>query len=426
MTNRNSLGETYGLATKGFTEAILLRSPQQSDPMKTTLSIFLLLTTFLCTFDEKDLLAAEKELPSRFPEFNWEKIPLYMHLRKDKAYTEDEIQFLAKFPLITLEKANGHKTYGDVETGSLQAARAIKKINPKTKILYYRNILVHYQGYKANEQLKQTDKPFLSDAQGNTKLVHRGVREGYDLSNPAVQKWWLQHAKVMVQDPAIDGIFVDGNIKVLEPNYLKREIGEKKKKEVVRGYEKMMVALRKEIGDEKLILANILRARLPKAGLDYLQYFDGSYLECFELPIGTSREDYIAQGIAAAQKAARSGKVIALTCGLNPPKNSSQLGIDEGHAKAEANRRAIEKRLNYMLGVFLVIAEKGSYFRIHEGYAWDPDGRWRRWFSQYDRPLGKPRGPAKLHGYEYTRDFEYASVTVNIQNEEGEILWKKK
>lgn len=38
------------------------------------------------------------------PTFSWDHVSLYMHIRKDTAYTDDEIRYLAKFPLITFEK----------------------------------------------------------------------------------------------------------------------------------------------------------------------------------------------------------------------------------------------------------------------------------------------------------------------------------
>jgi len=40
----------------------------------------------------------------------------------------------------------------------------------------------------------------------------------------------------MTASPLIDGIFLDGNIKALEPNYLVREIGNKKKQQTITGY----------------------------------------------------------------------------------------------------------------------------------------------------------------------------------------------
>ena len=59
---------------------------------------------------------------------------------------------------------------------------------------------------------------------GKTKL-HRGVREVYDLSNPALRKWWVDHCVEMAGYDEIDGLFLDGNIKALEPEFLGKELG---------------------------------------------------------------------------------------------------------------------------------------------------------------------------------------------------------
>ncbi len=357
-----------------------------------------------------------------YPEFSWDRIPLYMHIRKATSYTREEIAFLARFPLITFEKANGHKDYGSVEAGTLAAARAVKRLNPNAKILYYRNVLVHYGGYAANKDLVRIRGAFLKDRNGNTKLV-RNRLQAYDLSDPEVRAWWVRSCSVMTADPVIDGIFVDGNVKVLEPGYLARQIGAVKKRRIVLGYHSMMKQLREAIGPNELMIANLLRARLKNAGLGYLHYFDGSYLENFFHPVGgMSYEEYVAKGIDAVQKAARQGKIIAFTAGLSTPGNTSVMGIDEGHATAGSEAKA-RVALVYPLAVFLICAGKYSYFRVHEGYSANENNRWMRWFPEYDRPLGPPNGPAKRDGFRYTRMFKYASVTLDIKKRTADIRW---
>lgn len=359
-----------------------------------------------------------------FPEFSWDRIPLYMHIRKAKSFTDEEIKFLARFPLITFEKANGYLDHGSIEAGTLKAARDVKKINPKTKILYYRNVIVHYGGYAADKELAKISDAMLQDRNGNSKLVRERVK-AYDLSNAALRNWWVNTCKTMTADPAIDGIFLDGNIKALEPGYLKRQIGAEKKKRTMDSYHLMMKQTRQAIGSNKLMIANILRARFKNAGLEYLNYFDGSYLEGFFHNVGdASYEEYVAKGIDAIQKAARQGKIIAFTTGFTAPKNTSELGIDEGHAMVESDAQA-RARLVYPLAIFLICAEKHSYFRIHEGYSADKNDRWMRWLPEYDRPLGPPKGPATKDGFRYTRTFRHATVQLDIQKRTASIQWQK-
>lgn len=358
-----------------------------------------------------------------YPEFTWDRIPLYMHVRKATSYTEKEIAFIAKFPLITFEKANGHSDHGSVEKGTLISARAVKKVNPRTTILYYRNVIVHYDSYAANKELEKIPGGLLEDRNGNTKLVRNRV-QAYDLSNPDLRSWWVDTCKSMTTDPAIDGIFLDGNIKALEPGYLARQIGVGKKTQTMDGYHLMMKETHEAIGPNKLMIANILRARFKNGGLEYLDYFDGSYLENFFHKVGNaSYEEYVAKGIEAMQKAARQGKIIAFTAGLTAPKNSSKMGIDEGHASIESDEQA-RAALPYPLGIFLVCAEKYSYFRAHEGYSANENDRWMRSFPEYDRPLGPPNGPAKRDGFRYSRTFKHASVTLDLTKRTAEIQWR--
>ncbi len=190
------------------------------------------------------------------------------------------------------------------------------------------------------------------------------------------------------------------------------------------GYHLLMKQTREAIGPNKLIIGNILRARFEDAGLEYLDYFDGSYLEGFFHNVGgVSNEEYVAKGIDAIHQAARQGKIIAFTAGFNTPKNTSDLGIDESHEKASSDEAA-RKALVYPLAIFLICAEEHSYFRIHEGYSADEDDRWMRWLPEYDRPLGPPSGPAKKDGFSYSRSFQHASVSVDIKNRTAEIRWK--
>ncbi len=353
-----------------------------------------------------------------YPEFSWDHVPLYMHIRKARSYTDDEIAFLARFPVITFEKANGHQDHGSVEAGTLAAARAVKRLNPKAKILYYRNVIVHYGGYAANKELERIPGAMLQGPNGNTRLIRHRL-QAYDLSNPRVRTWWVNACSTVTADPAIDGVFIDGSVKVLEPGYLTRQIGAAKKRRIIAGYRLMMKQLREAIGPDELMVANLLRARLENAGLEYLDYFDGSYVEAFFHNVGgAGYEEYVAKGIDAVQKAARRGKIILFTARLTPP-SASAAG---GHATVESDAPA-RAAITYPLAVFLICAEKYSYFRIHEGYSADNNDRWMRWFPEYDRPLGPPAGPATRDGFRYTRTFRHATVQVDIQKRTATVQW---
>ncbi|WP_372845801.1 putative glycoside hydrolase [Pontiella sp.] len=363
--------------------------------------------------------------PERMPSFSWDTVPRYMHVRKVTAFTPAEVEYLASFPLVTFEKTTGSKEFGSTEAGTEQAAKAVKRINPSTKILYYRNILVHYPSYHEDRKLEKIKGAFLVDRNGNAKLVRQQVR-AYDLSNDEVQAWWLGNAKWVCSSKYIDGLFVDGNIKVLEPGYLRDQIGADKKDAVIQAYHKMMKQLPQALGSDELILANIIRARFDDAGLGYLGYFDGSYIEGFEHEVGRmSRADYVAKGIEAVQTAARSGKIIAFTIGTG---KYADTDMDDKSRKTDRKTDStFQQQLTYKLALFLVCAEKYSYFMLSDGYGVD-GGNSRLWMNplpEYSRPLGPPKGPAQKRGYVYERSFQYADVSLDIENETASIVWKR-
>ena len=364
--------------------------------------------------------------PERMPAFSWDRVPLYVHIRKDTAFTDKEIQYLATFPLITLEKATGHTDSGSVEAGTLKAARAVKAINPATKILYYRNVIVHYGGYAANSSLKNIPGAFLVGRDGNDKLI-RNRLQAYDLSNKALRDWWIDAVKDVCSDQSVDGVFLDGVVKVLEPAFLKGSIGVEKKAAELAGYVTMVADTRKMLGPKKLMLANILRARFSDSGLSYIKALDGSYIEGFEGAVGMSRKDYVAQGIRDFQKAARQGFIVAYTCGLG--RNRQDADETPRSAGRNTNRvrrgRDAQSRFDYQLAIFLICAEKYSYFDLKDGYDAKRSRTWLTHPADYDRPLGPPKGPAVRNGYTYAREFAHASVQLDIENQTANIVWKQ-
>ena len=368
--------------------------------------------------------SAYLENPERMPTFSWDSLPLYVHIRKDTAFTDEEIEHLATFPLITFEKATGHTDAGSVEAGTLKAARAVKKINPDTKILYYRNVIVHYPGYAANGRL---DIPgaYLVGADGNDKLIRNKV-QAYDLSNKVLRDWWIDAVKDVCSDPSIDGVFLDGVVKIIEPAFLKGVIGEEKKAAELAGYVTMMADTRKMLGPQKLMLANILRARFSDSGLSYIRALDGSYIEGFEGAVGMSRIDYVAQGIRDFQKSAREGYIVAYTGKLG----RNLQDADEAPRSAAGNNNRVRQGRNaqnlfdYQLAIFLTCAEKYSYFYLKDGYDAKQSNTWLTRRVEYDRPVGAPKGPAVRDGYTYTREFEHVSVKLDIENETATIVWK--
>ena len=131
--------------------------------------------------------------------------------------------------------------------------------------------------------------------------------------------------------------------------------------------------------------------------------------------------------MVAFQKGAREGCMIAFTAGL------SEMNTEEGDLnpqKTDEIRKGLgknedySKRFNYLLSLFLVCAEKHSYFLAHDSYVAKKQNKvWMTRPAEFDRPLGAPKGPAVQEGYIYTREFAHAKGRVDIETEVGEIEW---
>jgi len=354
-----------------------------------------------------------------YPEFSWDHVPLYMHMRKSTAFNQEELEYLAGFPFVTVEKTTGASTYGSSELGAIAAAQGIKAINPDSKVLYYRNVLVHYPNtYAVDTGLNTISEPFLKDSNGEL-VLHRDVRPHFDLSNDSVRRWWVDHAVDMSNKEEIDGIFYDAIAKV-STSYIESQIGTGKKQAVQEAFDTMMEECRAEMDPAKIKIANVIRASFENSGLDNLHYFDGSYLEGFK-----GSPSFYAEGIEAAQTAARAGKLICLTLGMDDIlPGMDDMKEEEGLLVLPDS---VQAEFDFYLSIFLVIAEEYSYFLVHDGSnAYSIMGNDRLWlkrFAEYDRPLGPPKGPAVQSGYIYTRQFENAAVYLDLGKSEGRIAW---
>ena len=370
----------------------------------------------------------------RMPEFSWDTMPLYMHVWKKNSYTKDELNYLAKYPLITIEKAQGSRE-GTIQQGTLKAAREIKEINPNTKILYYKNIVIDWES-GASKALKEIPNGYLQKSNGDYPVVNQNSKaKFFDISKDEVHQWWLSDAKAMLDDPSIDGLFIDANIKVLIESYFAKGqgLGTSKAKDLIAGYHKLLTTINNEFRQDNLIIANIIRARFENAGLEYMQYFDGSYFENFELNVnGVSKPDYLVKGLEAGQKAAQDGKILAFTAGLGDSlkKDSSGIGLDEARHKIGSIEQ-VQERVEYLTAIFLTMAEEHSYFYPHDGLgvSTDKNGKyrnktWMHTFPIFNNRLGAPKGLAKRDGYIFTREFEYCSVYLNVETEEATLKWK--
>ena len=84
------------------------------------------------------------------------------------------------------------------------------------------------------------------------------------------------------------------------------------------------------------------------------------------------------------------------------------------------------ERLEYYLACYLIGAQPYSYFQY--GWGWRLDSGSLHDFPMLHKPLGPPKGAYQRttpDGWQFTREFEHASVWVNLDTKEAKIEWAK-
>ena len=355
--------------------------------------------------------ATAQETTDKLPEFSWDTVPVWLRVRKRTAYSKDEIAQIARYPVVVFEKANGHMAYGDIESGTLAAAQAVKTINPATKVIFYFNAVIEYGDYRANQEFDEHVEQWALRENGEI-IRFKGRYHLHDLTQPEVQQWWIRTAKGMADCPEIDGVFIDAICKVNLRSHAYRD-----------GYSKMARKLRDDLDQNDLLLGNAVRASEPNSNLDHLEYLDGSYCERWGVPMnGESYESYVAKSIEVMTETVARGKILLFSAG------PGAFGREESRAASqktpEEMRQWMRENITYPLGVFLLIAGEHSYFE----WTYTPDallGALRdHEYDEYHKPLGRPLGPAEKDGYVYTRRYEYLDVRVDIQETEAVLGWR--
>ena len=365
-------------------------------------------------------VAAEE--PGR-PAFSWDTVPLYSHFGDREGMSDDEVEFIAShYDFIVLEKAHGMAKYGNTEEGTLEDVARIKVANPDATILYYWNLLLDYPMYAASDERDDDPSWFIHYKDGGLDRKGDGPNalRRYDLSNLDWRHWWVSHAADMLDRGSMDGVFLDALPQIaLQPAANIEKWGVQKYAAIERGIGETMSELRNTVGPDKLLIYNGIRS-VPggweHGGMKYLDYSDGTIIERFNV-IASQEPEQIAEDIERMMQAGKAGKVVILKA------FPGFLWIDnEAMKMPEAEKlRLAKERITFPLVAFLIAAQEYSYFNYTWGYRAEHGAH--AWYPEYDQKLGSPKGDARQKGYEYWREFEFASVYINIETKEATIDW---
>jgi hypothetical protein len=359
-----------------------------------------------------------------YPSFSWDRVPVVAHFGKhDNELSKKEIEFLSNhFPVVVLEKAHAMKTMVSTEAGISHDAARLKKASPSMKVFFYWNAFIDYSPfYEASATFAQHPEWALKDLQGNEVTVQAAKRKRYDHSNPELRNWWTKVAAKECEKPYIDGVFIDALPQLaMNPTANHKIWGEEKQAALEAGLMQSLSMLRQQIGKEKLLIFNGLRGRKDlwdDMGMRYYKHCDMAMIEHFGALQGASKE-VMANDMDAIREAGKMGKVVIVKAWPHFNWLDKEM-MDKPYDELEKLSR---EQISFPLAAFLAAAGEYAYFCYTWGYR-ENMGTFS-WYPEFDKPLGKPKGESNRNGWIYTREFEHASVWVDLEKREGRITWR--
>lgn len=355
-----------------------------------------------------------------FPEFSWSTTPQYfMFGDSDEVLTPKEVDFISeRTAFVCIEKCHGLIPLGAAELGAKHEVEAFKLKDPDIKVLFYFNSAWAYPftSYSKQFDIKKIEnypefKSYLLLNQATGELNRRGTTLSFDVLNPDFRDWWVETVISGMNTAGADGVFVDQMHGFF---FLRKD----KKAEVLRAMGEMLTELKEGMGEDKILLAN--NANDDIAGYVY-PAIDATMFEHYNISL--SSKDNLLKEWDDMLKNARAGKMLIFRFGVEHDYNGeNKKGTPE---YTQDIIKLSRKRLEFYLSCFLIGAQPYSYFQY--GWGWNTDHGSLIDYPELLKPLGAPKGayertdPGK---WEFTREFEHASVWLNTEIREGKITWK--
>lgn len=358
------------------------------------------------------------------PPFSWETVPVFVAFRDQKLLQADAVKKIAAdADFICVEKGHGLRDHGDAVIGLAHELKAFRQVNQKAKVLAYFNSALtypftrHTHMFTPEEIDRHPDeKAFLLVDEETGELATQFGQYCLNVLNPAMRAWWSDAAADMVKQSGADGILID------QMHGFSWIHGRPQRTAVQAGVADMMRQLKEKLGPDKLFIAN------NAAQIDAVfEVADGFMFEHYKREVTHTKEKLL-QDWQLMKKIAEAGKLCIYRFGAEPEPDTllaeagggNRLGADREEYAALAKRQ-----IEFYLAVYLIGAQPYSYFQWN--WAWDLRAGPLERYPELHRPLGSPLGNytrVSPDAWEFTREFERASVWVDTENWKAHIDWK--
>eukprot|EP01083_Nonionella_stella_P060302 157536_1 len=332
---------------------------------------------------------------TKWPEFSWDHVPVYMHTcNTSGVWNAPTLDFFTKFPIITFEKGQGvystEEPYASLyaEDKIIDSCKQIKALKPDIICILYYNSINDWTYYKLHDILAENPSMWLRD--NNDKVVLVGGDKSFpqpsqgmlvpDYRQESVQTLWASECYNITSNhmDIVDGCFSD---KPQFNQFNAYNFTQQQLNEFVIGHNASLTLIQSQLNKTNASILIADNGWVPEGVL-------GTMLQRFY-----AQEEYIKQLLSFSTK----GMLV------------------EAHASSCDD-------ITDTLAAFLIGANKYSYYACSSGWQWP--GNWNKWYSQYDKPLGKPLDDAVKKGNVYSRSFASGTnVTFDTSTNKGKIVW---
>jgi len=373
----------------------------------------------------------------------------YMHgNNRSGELTDAEVKFMASsFKIITFGNCFGSIEYGTTdEEAVLKAATEIKAVNPDVKVIFYFKSNFAEQIVKCSTTsktwLQNQDKWSLRDDKGN--IIHHNSWPMFDPTKKDFVDFWVGHlvdiAKQRLSNGKvlIDGFFLDGipNSDTEIRNLTKAENDAHDKAQAAM-IGKLQAALDGFGENQKAIMNALdsdygLKLHVEGAAASMVDHF--AIIQFLDHKTGKmipeAMQHLLFEVIGSPENKNRTLEIKSWPGPLISPKTWPNNTIPK---TTTGLRQMMTDEFNNALSYFLLIAEENHWW----GYSlfWEisdyiPFGKDHtcpdNFYPHLHCKLGAPKGPAKRvsNTWVYTREFEYASVYVDLSNRAvSKVTW---
>eukprot|EP00730_Choanoeca_flexa_P011688 TRINITY_DN27588_c0_g1_i1.p1 TRINITY_DN27588_c0_g1~~TRINITY_DN27588_c0_g1_i1.p1 ORF type:complete len:352 (+),score=63.87 TRINITY_DN27588_c0_g1_i1:51-1106(+) len=327
------------------------------------------------------------------PRFSWDTLPVFYHAANTSGpFSDEAIQLLAKYPMVTIEKFQG-TCWQDKGTPDchqeeiiINELKRIKAINSNVSTIAYFNSVLDFPFYSMHQVMLEHEQYMLHYANGSVFKQHGDhfYGDAFDWTEPGMVDLFLHTCINATQTGYADGCFADRSVSTIAHG---------------------AVASHGDWDAAHLAGLQKLSAAIAPGPLVANHAYNETGLSAAMIETCTPN----AAGFAEYQATVASSKIAQCHCG-----GDTGLKCTEEDAK-----------FNSTVAMFLIGAQPNAYFGcgawLYSGNNITQDVLW---MDMYDRPLGAPESDAVKSGDVYTRKFASGTwAEWNIATGHGQVHW---